>query len=281
MEVLDDLRREIDRIDDALLDLLIERVHVVRRIGLVKNDRPAGRLAMRPAREAAILRRLVERAEGRLPEATIVAMWRELLAATTRLQTPFVVSVHVPSERQGLWDVTRGHFGSLAPLLRADTPNHALRSLGAGAAQLAVLPMPDETDLWWRGLVFSSEPKLRIVARLPFCPSAGNEMAAVVVAALELEPSGDDVTILAIEAAIDMSRARLHEALTAGGLSPRWLAAVREPEQDAALHLLEVPGYMGPQEPELMAALAPIQARVLRVAVIGGYARPLDGVAQR
>ena len=45
---LDHLRAEIDRIDQAVLDLLIERSNVVRRIGEVKGDGPDSRSALRP-----------------------------------------------------------------------------------------------------------------------------------------------------------------------------------------------------------------------------------------
>jgi chorismate mutase len=276
---LDDLRREIDRIDDGLLDLLEQRVAVVRQIAERKNDRASGRIAFRPAREAAILRRLVARGAGRLPGPSIVAMWRELLAATTRLQTPFVVAAHVPAGQPGTWDLARDHFGCLTPLLRADSPGHALRLLGDGTAQLAVLPLPDESDLWWRSLVYGKEPGLRIIGRLPFCPTPATQgLAAVIVAPQEPEPSGDDVTLLAIDATVETSRARLAESLARGGLDPRWLAAVREPGQEAALHLIEVDGFMGDREPRLTNALAPVLSQVLRVVAIGGYARPLRAV---
>ena len=66
---LDNLRAEIDKIDQQILDLLIERSAVVRLIGDVKGDRLDGRSALRPAREAQILRRLAERACGRFPTA--------------------------------------------------------------------------------------------------------------------------------------------------------------------------------------------------------------------
>ena len=276
IDPLNDLRREIDRIDDALLDLLCERAAVVRRIGLVKNDRIEGRVAFRPAREAAILRRLVGRAGERLPAAAVVAIWRELLTATTRLQTPFVVSVHAPVDQPRVAELARDHFGSQTPILRADSAGHALRALDSGAAHLAVLPLPDETDLWWRALVFSHEPGLHIVGRLPFLVEPGRSQgAAVIVAPMEPQPSGDDLTVFALEATLETSRARLVSALSKGGLEPRWLATVREADQEAALHLFEVPGFVAHREPRLTNALAAVQSQVLRVVAIGGYARAL------
>ena len=96
---LEDLRKEIDRIDRAIVGLLIERTDVVRSIGEIKGDRVDGRLAMRPAREAVILRRLVAQAGDRFPQRVLVRMWRELLAATTRQQTPVALAVYAPGGR--------------------------------------------------------------------------------------------------------------------------------------------------------------------------------------
>jgi chorismate mutase / prephenate dehydratase len=100
-------------------------------------------------------------------------------------------------------------------------------------------------------------------------------MAAFVVGRLEETPSGDDVTLLAIEAVADLSRARLKELLLAVGLDPRWLAVWREPGTAQALHLVEVDGYLDDGEARLGAALAASRNELLRLLRVGVYARPL------
>jgi len=89
------LRLEVDRIDDAVVDLLLERIAVVHRIGAVKTTAAlaTATVALRPAREAQIIRRLAAKAAPDLPAIAVARMWRELLAATTRLQTPFAAAV--------------------------------------------------------------------------------------------------------------------------------------------------------------------------------------------
>ena len=66
---IDDLRRQIDEIDTRLHDLLMRRSSVVAEIGTLKGSNGNG--YFRPGREAAILRRLVERHQGSLPKATV------------------------------------------------------------------------------------------------------------------------------------------------------------------------------------------------------------------
>src|SRR3546814_15977852 len=83
---LDDLRREIDEIDDAIHDLLMRRTELARQIGRAKGQ---GAVFMRPGREARVLRRLVARHTGPFPKPVVTRIWREILPGFPRLQGPF------------------------------------------------------------------------------------------------------------------------------------------------------------------------------------------------
>lgn len=275
---LDDLRKEIDRIDESIVALMIERREIVRTVAAVKGDLADGRVALRPAREAAIMRRLVALAGDRFPRAPLVRMWRELVAALTRVQTPLSVAVHVPPSVPGYWDIARDHFGSFTPVKRFDTSSQALRAVGDGADSVAVLPMPHEDDPWWRALLSGGDQRLRVIARLPFgAPGwgCGDDLSALVVGRLEEEPSGDDISLLAIESVVDVSRARLRDVLHGVGLEPRWLAAWREPGTAHTQHLIEVDGFIDTGEARLSQAQSAARGEILRLLRVGVYARPL------
>src|SRR5690242_5812086 len=86
--VLAGLRAEIDRLDEAIHDLLMERARVVEKVAAQGGK---GRVALRPGREADIVRRLLARHRGHLPARAVARIWRELLAATTAMQGPYIV----------------------------------------------------------------------------------------------------------------------------------------------------------------------------------------------
>src|SRR6266446_3827322 len=147
---LAELRHRLDEIDDKVHDLLIERVEIITMVAASKQD---GRLAaFQPAREAEIIRRLVGRHHGHLPVATLVRMWREMLAATVRLQSPFAVAVFAPTEAQGFWDLARDHYGSSTPMSAYRSAGQVIRAVTEGQASIGVLPMPQEgeADPWCR-----------------------------------------------------------------------------------------------------------------------------------
>jgi len=277
---LEDLRAEIDRIDQEVLSLLMERSAVVRRIGDVKGNLLDGRPALRPAREAQILRRLADGARGRLPTAVLVRVWRELIAANTRLQAPLSVAVFTREEDAlRVWDLARDHFGSATPMIPVDRPSQALRSLADGSATVAVLPLPGDDDSWWVTLMSDHEQQLRVFARLPFVSGGGpdgDEVRALAIGQLDIEESGDDLTLLAIEAEQGLSRGRLRELLAAAGLSPVWAATWRPPSPPQALHLVEVESFAGAGDPRIGKLREAAAGEILRVVPVGGYARPLS-----
>src|SRR5262252_1872513 len=150
---LQHLRRRLDEIDDRLQDLLIDRAQIVAIVAASKKD--GNQPAFQPAREAEIIRRLVVRHHGAFPIATLVRMWREMLAATVRLQSPFSVAVFAPSERHECLDLARDHYGSNTPMKACDTPRDVLCAVSGGKVSVGVLPMfgTDEAEPWWPELL--------------------------------------------------------------------------------------------------------------------------------
>ena len=82
---LEGIREEIERIDQALLGLIAERVALARRVGVAK--RAAGLPILDPAREAAVVRRAGTRArEAGLPDDDVRYIWWHLIGLSRRVQ---------------------------------------------------------------------------------------------------------------------------------------------------------------------------------------------------
>jgi chorismate mutase len=270
---LDELRRELDLIDEQIVDLLVGRADVVRLVGEVKGLRGSGRPALRSAREAAIIRRLVARCDNRFANVALVRMWRELFAATTGMQQPLSVAVNVPCDNPGCWDVARDHFGTSTTLIRVESSGQALRAVRDGSAGVAALPLPSDEDPWWLGLLPETDDRLRVIGRLPFAGlsrESGDDTALFVVAGLDFEDSGDDVTLLALEAEAGASRARLRDILSGIGHEPRWIAVSRDASLSLTQHLVEVDGHVAE------GTVRPGRDEILRLVHLGGYPRPLS-----
>lgn len=274
---IDSLRGEIDRIDDAIHDLLMRRTEVVAHIAATK---PPEAVPLRPAREAAVLRRLVARHRGAFPKAAVVRIWREIMGALVGLQAPFTVAVcdEGPTGATSIAELAREHFGSVAGTVAFRTPGQAVRALTDGQAAVAVVPLPadQEAEPWWLSLTFDTGAVPRVVARLPVAgidSPKGAPAAAqgLVLACRGHDETGDDRTLLVVETTPDLSRDRLRAVLGAAGIEVTDLLAVHRGVH--RLHLAEVHGYLESSDPRL-AALVAARDPVERASVIGGYATP-------
>ncbi len=95
---LDDIRKKIDHLDQQLLDLLSERADLVHEVGEIKKKE--GLQIYAPDREHALLKRLAEMNKGRLPERSIVAIYREIMSAALALEDNLTVAYLGP---EGTW----------------------------------------------------------------------------------------------------------------------------------------------------------------------------------
>ena len=110
------LRAEIDRIDEAMHRLLMQRGEIIGRLIQVKRTEESGS-AFRPAREADMMRRLVERHRGILPLDTAESILRVVIATFTYVQAPFRVHADLSAGDAAMRDSVRFHFGFTVPLV--------------------------------------------------------------------------------------------------------------------------------------------------------------------
>ena len=164
---LAELRREIDRIDEAMHRLLMERGEIIDRLIAVKQTQESGS-AFRPAREADMMRRLVERHQGILPLDTAESIWRVIISTFTYVQAPFSVHADLSAGDAAMRDSARFHFGFTVPFV----PH-------MGAAGVVAAVSESKGDL---GLVpaFGARRRRRLVDRARVRQRAEDHRAAAV-----------------------------------------------------------------------------------------------------
>ncbi len=272
---LDKLRQEIDRIDDALHDLLMQRTAMVEQVGSAKGADNASLL--RPGREAEILRRLVSRHHGNFPKASLVRIWREIIGGMIGLQGEVSVAVFMPDRGAGYLELARDHYGAILTITPFRSAGQVTKAVAEGSATVGIMPMPDREDVeaWWISLMGDSADLPRIIARLPFAgpgPGRGEGLEALAIGRLTPEPTGYDRSWLAMETTPDISRARLRSVLSAAGIEPTLLAATQRNAENW-LHLVEISGHLDADDRRIT-RLVERKQPVLRAVLLGGYPVP-------
>ena len=173
---LADLRREIDRIDEKMHELLIERGEIIGRLVAVKKSEETGS-AFRPAREADMMRRLVARHHGNLPLDTAESIWRVIISTFTYVQAPFAVHADLSAGDALMRDSARFHFGFTVPFEPHIGASSVVEAVSESKGDLGLIPAFAVAGAgpWWAALEFNAAPK--IIARLPFVERANHPAA--------------------------------------------------------------------------------------------------------
>ncbi|MDX2114650.1 MAG: prephenate dehydratase [Planctomycetota bacterium] len=92
---LDQLRDQIDRVDQQIVRLLNERAALIVDVGRVKRD--TGVPIYAPHREQAVLQKVLAASQGPLPPKTIEAVYRELMSGSFALEQPLRIGYLGPA----------------------------------------------------------------------------------------------------------------------------------------------------------------------------------------
>jgi chorismate mutase len=184
---LADLRKEIDRIDEAMHGLLMERGEIIDRLIASKDSQESGS-AFRPAREAEMMRRLVKRHKGILPLDTAESIWRVIISTFTFVQAPFSVHADLSAGDALMRDSARFHFGFTVPFVPHMGAAAVVAAVSSSKGDLGLVPAlaVASAGAWWSALEFDAAPK--IIARLPFVERADHPAALPVFVVSKVTP---------------------------------------------------------------------------------------------
>ncbi|MBB3770523.1 chorismate mutase [Angulomicrobium tetraedrale] len=264
------LRSEIDRIDAAMHALLIERGQIIDRLVAVKRARGAeGGSAFRPAREASMMRQLVDRHRGILPLDTVEGIWRVIISTFTYVQAPYAVHADLAAGEAAMRDTSRFHFGFTVPFVAHMGPAGVVAAVAASRGDLGLVPAfaPPGASAWWTALEGAHAPK--IIARLPFVERADHPAGLPVFCIAHPVTDG---------AVTEVETWSLHvggwSAQAARALAPLAdVIAVPDRGLDGAALLVSIPVGGAVALDAVLATLRAAGASVRAVALVGSHAR--------
>jgi chorismate mutase/prephenate dehydratase len=191
---LEQIRKEIDHIDQAMLELLERRFAAIEAIKAVKkHDNTKATSPLRPAREAKILRRLIGLRRGPVPAQLMVRLWRSIISTATHAQAH--ITVHISGETAAdhrLRDLVRDHFAPLAVRPQGDVRD-VIGKVKANVLDIGVV----ETAAPWVEPLLEGDA-VKVMGVLPVIGLREQRPDLLILGQATAEPSGDDETLLAV-----------------------------------------------------------------------------------
>jgi chorismate mutase/prephenate dehydratase len=140
---LTELRRELDQVDRELVAMINRRAGVAAQIGKLKRSN--SRSVYDPTREAQVLQQAQENNSGPLSNATVRAVFRELVSGSRAVQEPTRVAYLGPEFTFSHLAAIEG-FGQSAELVPVGSIAAVFEEVERGQSQFGVVPMENSTD---------------------------------------------------------------------------------------------------------------------------------------
>ncbi len=143
MKEIDKLRKNIDKLDDEILNLLNRRSEIVIEIGNIKRTQKSK--FYKPDRERQILQRLTAQNKGPFPNDALKPIYREILSASVSLEEPLKVTCLGPLATFTHLAALR-HFGSSSAFVPVDSIKQVFENVETGKAEYGVVPIENSNE---------------------------------------------------------------------------------------------------------------------------------------
>ena len=136
-------RAEIDRLDREILDLLNQRAKAS--LGIARAKQAAGADIFVPEREESLVRSLVGENAGPLPDASVKAVFREIISACRSLQSPMKVAFLGP-EFTYSHQAALKRFGQSSKMDPKASIAQVFKAVESGTCQAGLVPVENSTE---------------------------------------------------------------------------------------------------------------------------------------
>ncbi|AFJ01311.1 Chorismate mutase I / Prephenate dehydratase [Methylophaga frappieri] len=144
-KALQNVRQEIDALDEKIQTLINARTALAHQVAEIKQQQADQSDFYRPEREAMILRRVMERNTGPLPDKEMARLFREIMSACLAAEKPLSIAYLGP-EGSFTQSAALKHFGGSAELLPVSTIANVFSAVETEHACYGVVPVENSTE---------------------------------------------------------------------------------------------------------------------------------------
>lgn len=140
---LEELRKEIDRFDSQIVELLKGRMRCVHEVGIIKQNTASDLFV--PERESALMERIIEKNDGELPEKALISIYRQIVSMGLLLEGGLRIGYLGP---EGTWShqAALARFGSNLELVPYPSFRDVFDAVERGEMNYGVVPIENSTD---------------------------------------------------------------------------------------------------------------------------------------
>jgi chorismate mutase/prephenate dehydratase len=234
---LNEFRADIDKIDQKILNLLQERMQIVRNVAEFKKENNEN-FFIKSAREANMIKDLIKQSQDFLPCA-ISKIWRAIITSANMLEQPINALIFNPKKISDYQYLIKNYYLDILPITEFENIDNLFAQIDKNKAQIAVFPALDFTQNWWLDLA-NNKPDLKIFAKIPFLKDENSNHQLFLSAIKQPEESSSDNSLLVIEINKNFNENHLINAFENCAISAKILSNF---SKETNVYLVETQGF--------------------------------------
>jgi len=156
-------RDKIDKIDSDIVDLIKQRMSIVKEVGLYKESVDDG-FFIKSAREVDMIRDLTQDLDGVVDERVVFNIWRSLIVSANIAEQDLEVFLYNPDKNQELLDVARCYYANLINIVEINDIETFLSLKNDGGARILGVSSKINDGLWQN--ILDKKDDLKIFAKI-------------------------------------------------------------------------------------------------------------------
>ena len=243
-----ELRDKIDKIDLSILDLLEQRLDVVKSVKNLKEDHE-DRFFIKSAREGDMIKELIKKSAKKLPTNLIVDIWRKIISFSNHLEQPINIALHNPDNKVEFKHIIQSYYNNIIPITNHNSSSSVIMDIESKRSQIAVFSLPknqsdDSSSDWWITLA-NNTSGIRVFAKIPLIKDS-SEHNLVALAIKEVEQSSQDTSLLCIEVSREATESQFLADLAANFSNFEVLKSIKSEKinRNATFYLVEVHNFL-------------------------------------
>jgi len=281
---LQKFRENIDDLDNQILDLLCQRIDIVKQVGEFKRNAGMSGSIIRPGREAVMVRSVTERMHPDFPKAAIAQIWRMIISGAINVEENARVSTVSRDSSEDCYWLAREYFGPFTPTEERPSGIDVLHDVRSGHATIGVLPLWEShvPSAWWSRIA-EEHADLKIFATLPFIRTAySSKVPLVSIGHVKPEATGNDESLWVLSAEERVQFTALESYLVQHGLEYAFLGSCRVMNVPTQHHyLVKIIGFVDGSNTSMQKAIEGMNSQHSRPDCpvnghhLGSYAVPM------
>lgn len=142
-ETLEDIREDINDVDNSLLDLINKRMELVDKIGKIKENKDVP--IYRPEREQKILNRLKSLNQGKLTDKAINSIFTELFTISRNLEKSELIAYLGP-QATFTHQAAKNRFGNTSAYIPISSIDSIFQEIKEGRVKFGVIPIENSSN---------------------------------------------------------------------------------------------------------------------------------------